>query len=315
MYELAIENNGVNYQPLIEGEIVWTTERLGSPGKLEFNVVKDDVISFQEGNPVRFKADEEKVFFGFVWDKGRDKDQIIKVIAYDQLRYFKYKDTYIYKDKKASDVVTMIAGDQNLKVGDIEDTGYVIAQRLRDNEAFFDIIYDALSLTFDNTKKLYVLYDDFGRITLRSMESMRIDLVVGDNTAEDFDYKTSLDNVYNQIKLAFDNEETGKRDIYIAKDSSNINRWGKLQYFDKIDEKTNGQVKADTLLQLYNRKNRKLTIKNALGDIRARAGVSLIVNLPNIGDISIQNYMLIDGATHRFSDNEHFMDLKLRGRM
>lgn len=315
MYELVIENNGVNYQPLIEGEIIWTTERLGSPGKLEFNVVKDDVISFQEGNPVRFKADEEKVFFGFVWDKGRDKDQIIKVIAYDQLRYFKYKDTYIYKDKKASDVVTMIAGDQNLKVGDVEDTGYVIAQRLRDNEAFFDIIYDALSLTFDNTKKLYVLYDDFGRITLRSMESMRIDLVVGDNTAEDFDYKTSLDNVYNQIKLAFDNEETGKRDIYIAKDSSNINRWGKLQYFDKIDEKTNGQVKADTLLQLYNRKNRKLTIKNALGDIRARAGVSLIVNLPNIGDISIQNYMLIDGATHRFSDNEHFMDLKLRGRM
>lgn len=315
MYELSIENEGVKYVPLIEGDITWTTERLGSPGKLEFNVLKDDVINFQEGNRVSFKMNGENVFLGYVWDKTRNKDQIIKVTAYDQLRYLKYKDTYVYKDKKASDVVKMIASDQNLELGDIEDTGYVIAERLRDNETFFDIIYDALNLTFDNTKKLYVLYDDFGKLTLKSMESMRINLVVGEDTAEDFDYKTSLDDVYNQIKLAFDNKNTGKREIYIAKDSNNIYRWGRLQYFDKIDEKTNGKVKADTLLELFNRKNKSLSIKNAIGDIRVRAGSSLVINLPNIGDISIQNYMLIEGATHRFSNNEHFMDLKLRGRL
>jgi len=315
MYELLIENNGVIYEPIIEGEITWTTERIGSPGKFTFSVVKDSTINFQEGNAVRFRVNGENVFFGYVWDKQRDKEQRIKVTAYDQLRYLKYKDTYTYKNKKASDVLKIIATEQNIKVGDIEDTGHVIAKRRQEDKTFFDIIYDALGLTFDNTKKLYCLYDDYGRLTLKNLESMRLNAVIGENTAEDFDYKTSLDDVYNQIKLVYDNEKTGKKETYVEKDIDNIKSWGKLQYFEKIDEKTNGKLKADTLLAYYNRKNRSLTIKNALGVIGARAGASIVINLPEIGDISIKNYMLIDSATHRFEDNEHFMDLKLKGRM
>lgn len=315
MYELVIENKGTLYSPLIEEEIKWTTARQGSPGKLEFNVLKDELINFQEGNPVYFKVDDNNVFFGFVWEKKRGKEQIISVTAYDQLRYLKYKDTYVYSKKKASDIVKMIAADQGLKVGDIEDTGYIIQQRIRDNETFFDIIYDALQLTFDNTKKMYCLYDDFGKLALKNIESMRLDLIIGEDTAEDFDYSTSLDDVYNKVKLAYDNEKTGKREVYIAKDSSNIASWGVLQYFEKIDEKTNGQAKADTLLKYYNKKARSFSIQNALGDIRVRGGSSVIVYLPELGDMSLQNYMLVESVTHRFSDNEHFMDLKLRGRM
>lgn len=315
MYELIIENHGMLYRPLILDDIKLSLERQGAPGKLEFKVLKDDIINFQEGNPVRFKVDGRNVFFGYVWDKKRNKDQIISVIAYDQLRYLKYKDTLLYSAKSAADVIRMIAARQKLKTGEISDTGYVIAQRLRDNETYFDMIYDALQLTFDNTKKLYALYDDFGCLTLRDIETMRLDLVVGYDTAEDFDYGTSLDEVYNQIKLAYDNEKTGKREVYIAKDSNNINNWGVLQYFEKIDEKTNGQIKANTLLELYNRKARSLTIKKALGDVRVRGGSSIVVYLPDIGDISLKNYMLVDSVVHTFADNEHWMDLKLRGRM
>ncbi len=296
-------------------DIRLTWERQGAPGKLEFKVLKDDVINFQEGNLVRFKVNDQNLFFGFVWSKKRDKEQVISVTAYDQLRYLKYKDTILYTEKTAADVVRMIAGRQNLKTGEIADTGYIITQRLRDNETYFDMIYDALQLTFDNTKKLYVLYDDFGRLTLRDIEIMRLDLIVGYDTAEDFDYQTTLDDVYNQIKLAYDNENTGKREIYIARDSNNINNWGLLQYFENIDEKTNGQVKADTLLQLYNRKNRSLSIKKALGDTRVRGGSSVAVYLPLLGDISVQNFMMVETVTHTFADNEHWMDLKLRGRM
>lgn len=296
-------------------DIRLTWERQGAPGKLEFKVLKDDVINFQEGNLVRFKVNDQNLFFGFVWSKKRDKEQVISVTAYDQLRYLKYKDTILYTEKTAADVVRMIAGRQNLKTGEIADTGYIITQRLRDNETYFDMIYDALQLTFDNTKKLYVLYDDFGRLTLRDIEIMRLDLIVGYDTAEDFDYQTSLDEVYNQIKLAYDNEATGKREVYIAKDSNNIDAWGLLQYFEKIDEKTNGQVKADTLLELYNRKSRSLSIKKVLGDIRVRGGSSVAVYLPLLGDISVQNFMMVETVTHTFADNEHWMDLKLRGRM
>lgn len=315
MYELYITNRGKTYKPIIEGNLEWETTRAGQPSKLTFNVVKDNIIDFQEGNPVILRADGKDIFFGFVFIKERDKDQIIKVTAYDQLRYLKNKDTYVYENKKASDVVRMIANDFNLQTGTIDDTGYVIASRIQDNKTLFDIIYDALDLTLMNKGKMYVLYDDFGKLNLRDVETMKIpDLVVGDYNAQNYSYKTDIDtDTYNKVKLYRDNEKTGKREIYIAQDSRNINNWGVLQYFDKVDENTNPKAKAEGILKLKNKKKRTLQLKNVLGDIRVRAGTSVMTLLKDVGDISVQQYMLVEKAKHVFGNDEHWMTLDLRG--
>ena len=40
----------------------------------------------------------------------------------------------------------------------------------------------------------------------------------------DFNYTSSIDEeTYNQVKLTYDNEKTGRREIYIAKHGANIN--------------------------------------------------------------------------------------------
>ncbi len=190
---------------------------------------------------------------------------------------------------------------------------YVISKRVEDNKTLFDIIQNALDETLRVTHKMYVLYDDYGNVTLKNVESMKLNLVIDECVAEDYDYTSSIDRqTYNKIKLVYENEETGKRDVYVAQDSDNMNRWGILQYFDTLKDKENGQGKADALLELYNKKTRHLTIKNALGDLRVRAGNSIVVNL-NIGDIIVQNYMLVEKCIHTFKDNEHTMDLTLRG--
>ena len=315
MYELYITHKGRAQRPVVEGNVTWETTRIGQPGKLTFSVVNDDVLDFQEGNPVIFRADGKDIFFGFVFIKERNKDQIIKVTAYDQLRYLKNKDTYVYTNKKASDVVKMIANDFNLQTGTIDDTGYVIASRIQDNKTLFDIIYDALDLTLMNTGKMYVLYDDFGKLSLRDVESMKIpDLVVGDYNSQNYEYKTDIDtDTYNKVKLYRDNEETGKREIYIAQDSSNINNWGVLQYFDKVDENTNPKAKAEGILKLKNKKKRTLQLKEVLGDIRVRAGTSVMTLLENVGDISVAQYMLVEKCKHVFGNDEHWMTLDLRG--
>ena len=85
------------YLPITEEGIEWSTERRSTPGKLTFKIVKDSIINFQEGAAVRLKVDGKPVFFGFVFSKKRDKDQIITVTAYDQLRYLQNKDTYVYE--------------------------------------------------------------------------------------------------------------------------------------------------------------------------------------------------------------------------
>ncbi len=235
--ELLIQNGNKVYAPVVEEGIVWETERKDSPGKLTFTVIKDQEINFTEGNPVRLVVDGVKLFYGFIFSKKRDKQQNIKVTAYDQLRYLKNKDTYVYTNKTASDFIK----------------------------------------------------------------------------GENFDYTSSIDSqTYNKIKLVYENEKTGKREVYIAQDSNNINNWGILQYYDTLQEGENGQAKVDALLSLYNAKTRNLKITNAFGNLKVRAGSMVVVNL-NLGDVAVQNFMLVERCKHTFNESEHKMDLTLRG--
>ena len=307
------------YLPIVEEGIEWTTERRSTPGKLTFKVVKDSIINFQEGAAVRLKVDGKGVFFGFVFSKKRDKDQIITVTAYDQLRYLNNKDTYVYENKTAAQFIKMIAADFSLNVGVIEDTPFVIASRVEDNTSLFDMIENALDLELQNNGNMFILYDDFGKLTLKFLGNMYVGdnasgyLMIDEETGENFDYTSSIDSdTYNKVKLTYDNEETGKREVYIAQDGSHINEWGILQYFDTLSKGENGQAKADALLQLYNKKTRNLKISNTLGDTRVRAGSMVVVNL-DLGDMKLKNFMLVEKVTHKFNLDEHFMDLTLRG--
>lgn len=311
--ELLIQNGSKVYIPVVEEGITWHTERKGSPGELKFNVVKDDVINFTEGNAVRLKVDGKNIFYGFVFTKKRSKDGIISVTAYDQLRYFKNKDTYVYTNKTAGEFIKMLASDFQMQTGTLEDTGFKIASRVEENTTLFDMVQNALDLTMQNKKEMYVVYDDFGKITLKNISSMIVNLLIDEETGENFDYSSSIDSdTYNKIKLTYDNEDTGKRDVYIAQDSSNMNAWGVLQYFETLQKGENGKAKADALLQLYNKKTRTLSVSNALGDTRVRAGCMVVVQL-DLGDIKVKNLMLVEKCKHIFKESEHFMDLSLRG--
>ncbi len=307
------------YLPAVEDGIEWTTERWGVPGKLTFKVLADDALKFSEGCAVQFRVNGVKVFFGFVFTRKKDKENRISVTAYDQLRYLKNKDTYVYENKTASQVIQMIVADFALNAGEIEDTGYVIAQRTEDNHSLFDIVQTALDLTLVNTGKMYVMYDDFGKVTLKNVANMYVRnsngtyLMVDETTGENFEYTSSIDsNTYNKIKLVYNDEEAGKREYYVAQDSANMNKWGILQYYDTLSEGENGEAKANALLSLYNKKTRNLRIVNAFGDIRVRGGSMLVVNL-NLGDIKVKNFMLVEKVKHTFRKGEHFMDLTLRG--
>lgn len=313
VYELLITHEKITYMPCVVDTVEWQTERKGVPGILNFKIINDDILNFTEGDPVRFRADGNNIFYGFVFQKKRDKDGLISVTAYDQLRYLKNKDTYNYENMTAGEVVKMIAEDFNLRCGHLADTHYKIEVRSEDNQTLFDIIQNALDITLQSKKEMYVLYDDFGKLTLKSIADMKVGILLDADTAENFDYTSSIDGeTYNKIKLAFNNEEAGKREIYIAKDTSHINQWGVLQYFETIDEKVNGKAKADALLKLYNQKTRKLSIKGAFGDCRVRAGSLIGISL-NLGDIKINSYMLVEQATHTFEESNHTMDLSLRG--
>lgn len=288
-------------------------DRKGVPGKLTFDVLNDENLNFWEGDAVRFDYGETKMFYGFVFSKKRSDNRIISVTAYDQLRYFKNKETYTYVGKTAGALLKMIISDFKLQGGLIDDTKYTIASRSEDNQDLFTIMDNASQITTMNTGKLYVLYDNYGKIYYRDISNMKLDLLVDAQTAQSFSYTSSIDeNTYNQVKLIKEDKENKKREIYIAKDTSKQNEWGILQITDTIQDGENGQVKADAMLKLYNQKTRKLDINGVFGDVRVRGG-SIVGVLLNLGDLNVANYMLVEKVKHSFYESNHVMDLTVAG--
>ena len=137
------------------------------------------------------------------------------------------------------------------------------------------------------------------------------DIIINGNSTQNFDYKTTIDNeVYNKIILYEDIEK--QRKFYPEQDNFNVDRWGILQLTEKLNEDENPTNKAKTMLNLYNKTNRLLTIKNTLGDIRLRAGATVYCDF-DLGDLILQQLMLVEHATHNFSNDQYFADLLVSG--
>lgn len=326
MFEVIIHNKTENkyYAPaVLDGaKIEWTIS--GAPGKFTFTVYKDETLKFVEGDTVQVKVGDKAVFFGFVFAKKRNKDSSIDVTAYDQLRYLKNKESWQYKNMTATQVIQKLAEYFQLKVGTLADTGFVIDKRVEDNATLFDIIQGALDITLVNTKEVYVLYDDFQKLMLSKPIDMAVPILIDNETAEDFDYESSIDkDTYNLVKLVVEDKQVageGKRKEFYAPmspdefaKSKEKDQWGVLQYYEKMQKNIqNPQERANQMLKFYNVVRRKLDIKGAAGDIRVRAGSMIYVKL-NLGDVELAQKVLVTKVVHTFSNQVHLMDLTLKG--
>lgn len=312
--EILIQNGSAVFQPVLEGEITLEYERKGAPGKLTFTAVKDSKLKLSKGNSVRFRYNNQNVFFGYYFTRKREDDQRITLICYDQLRYLKNKDIRSYQKKTYSQLLKGIAKEYKLECGSIENTKYVIPARMEEG-TLFDILGNASDLTVTHTGRLYVLYDDFGKLALKHIEKMKLPILIDADTAESLEYEATIDtNVYNRIKLYADNEETGVREVHVRNETAKQKKWGILQYTEEIDGLSKKEIKqkAKVLADYYGSVQRTLSIRKALGDIRVRGGSSLVVQL-NLGDTKVSNYMLVERVKHTFSHDLHTMDLSVAG--
>jgi len=299
-------------------EISWKTSRTGKPSSVDLTFISDGLyqdkaFTVNTGDVLRIRKDGQGLFWGYVFEVESGRDEQVSLKAYDQLRYLNESDTYVRINVTADQVIRDNCAVGDLKLGTLAPTGYVIPKVLEDGQKRLDIIYRALDNTMIATGRLYVLYDDYGSLMLRDVEDMTIDLILGDGSlVYDYRIKRSIDSdTYNRIKLVQDNKESGKRDVYITQDSSTIARWGRLQYYQKVDDKLNpAQVQAimDGLIQLKNRETQQFKL-DALGFVGMRAGVKVQVT---ISKQKINSYFLVDECTHQFSGEDHTMKLTLR---
>ncbi|MBM7868881.1 hypothetical protein JOC70_000350 [Clostridium pascui] len=319
--ELLLDNKNGNIFDISEliTDITWKTKRKGKPSSLDFELLKDSEVSINNGDVISFKVDNNPVFYGYIFENEGSGSPDIKVTAYDQMRYLLFNDTYSFTNKKASQIIEQIAKDIGLSIGTIEDTGYGIPSLLQDDKKLLDIIYASLEKTLLSTGKTYTLYDDYGYLNLKNINNMRQSLVVSEGSnLGDYDWKNSIDSdTYNRVKIVKDNKETKGRDVYILEDSNSISKWGRLQYFKKVDDNMNKaqiQELVNATLKLKNKETKTLKLKDVVSidiaeDIKLRAGAGVYVS---ITEKKISQYYLIEEATHKFEKGNLIMDFELK---
>ena len=294
-----------------------TTHIQDDPGKATFDIVKADNLTFSEGATVSIKLDGHNMFKGFVFAKKVGKDtEVISVTCYDQLRYLKNKDSYVFENMTSAQIFAKICNDFVLKYKVVDKSNYICAPRSNDATALYEMIKTALDDTLINTKEWFIIRDNFGVLEHINVYSLQPGVMIGDKSgAVDFTYETSIDkDTYNQIKLYRDNDSTGKREVFIVNDTinggGNLKAWGILQLYEKVDEKLNvAQVeqKARGMLKLYNNTKQALKLE-AIGVPTMCAGSIFKCTLSDLE--SVNHNMLVTKCTHKISNGVHTMSIE-----
>lgn len=294
--------------------VKWTTNRTGSPGTLKFIVNKAGDLSYTEGDVVRFSVDGQLQFYGWVFTKSKNRWGEIETTCYDRLRYLKANASYAFYGQKVGDIIKQIAEDFQLTTGNLADTGYAIPSLIEEDQACLDIIEGAIQQTLLNTGDIYVFYDDGNGLALQRPEDMISNVMIGEKSLlTDYTYKTDIDSeTYNSVKLARPNEETGRADVVIAEDSDHIGQWGLLQLYQTVDGDVNDaqmKAQAEASLTYYNRRMRTLKF-SSLGVPGLRAGQMIYMRVPGLGDLNLDQYVLLEKVEHTWENDTHTMEIE-----
>ena len=298
----------------IAGQITVTKNIDGNAGKLTVLLQKDpyNLLQIANGSIISFVVDKVGMFFGYVFTIGTDATQTYKITAYDQMRYLKNEEVYVTKDMTSSQIFEKVCYDNQLKYNIKVPTNYIPSAFLHDKKTLYEVINRGRKLANVYDKKQYYITDEFGTLTWSELGSEKTNVIIGESSLlTDYQYEKSIDKeTYNQVKMYRDNSKTGKRDTWIAKDSNNIRRWGKLQLLVKADENDTEAMIQETIRNYLKLKNREVqTLKlNALGvkELQAGKGFKFILDRENI-----RQDMWIVSSTHIFQKDSHVMELEV----
>lgn len=312
---LQNSNTGKIYDISQVAEQVQISQTLdGDAGKLTCILQKDpnNQLQIANGSIISFIVNGTGFFFGYVFKIGTDADQNYKITCYDQMRYLKNSDVYTTANMTSSQIFEKICQDYSLNYTVKVPSYYIPQPYVHDGKTLYTIIKRGIDLADIAENAQYFIADRFGTLTWSEYSYEKTNIQLGGGSLmTSYQYEKSIDDdTYNQVKMYRDNQDTGKRDIWIVRDGDNIIKWGMLQFLKKADDDANaGQIRetAENYLKVKNRETETLKLE-AEGILELTVGKGIKFVLPREG---IDKWLWIKSSTHTFTKYSHTMDLEL----
>ena len=321
----TVDGNNMYDISTLVSNMEYYTDITGMAGRLSFFIYKDPnniiKLNWKDGIPnvgdeVFFSNENKMIFKGFVFTVGTDSEGVMRVTAYDQMRYFLNEDVFATDPKTASQLFEEICtrayiSSKQYKI--VTASSAVLPSTVYVQKSYTDIMEDAFQQTLIEEGKKYYIIDRAGILEFNLLGNDVSDVIIGEGSLmTGYKYEKDIDSeTYNKVVIVKGDEETGYTKAVIAQDESTIIKWGVLQAMLKAtDEMTDKQIEeyAKTYISVHNKPATSLTM-SAIGDDSIIAGTLFKFKLTSVGVAS--RWMYASSCTHKYSNDVHTMDLEV----
>jgi hypothetical protein len=213
-------------------------------------------------------------------------------------------------EQPASDFIkTLIAlAAPEVKMGEIETIAALVCEKRFERISLLELIYRTIDELETETGK-YVLFDEAGSVCLKNEKSLSTDLVLDGANVLELKYEHSAGQSCNYVKLTSNSVENALSASAVVSDGESIATFERYCYIAELDESNPEQLmlKAKALLEQNSGEKEKLSL-TAVGDMRAKAGSLVFVNLDTAGRF----WARIISAQHRFEGKRYTVTLQLQ---
>lgn len=312
---LVVKNGAASEMSNLVLSVTWAGRRGSSCRTLQVTFIDDDGykhertgIDVEKGHQCIFYWKNKELFRGMFMTQGQTKSKTMSVKAYDTGIYLaNNKDTFVYTNKKASEIFVDCCKRFGILYDTVADTRYIIPELPKPKTTAWDVIADALSITYKATGIRYYPMCAVDKMSLieRRYNILQWVIETGVNLI-DYSHSKSIEKINTRIKLL------SKEGKVLAEDSDSAleKKIGIFQDIVQVNDEMNaGQL--NELVKTTLAENKKPTENfsiSALGQADVITGVGVFVTVKPLG---ISKSYYVEEDTHTFEGQYHSMSLKL----